>query len=247
MHGSSGLGLSSYRRRRRQQSYWRLARYALVFGLLAALAGYAYQVGASKSEAVIEQLRAEIERLQASNTALSERAAAAVQRADEAQSRAQAVQERYEAEVPQGVERDLLAQIEGKLEQGVPPQRLAFVIEQSGQDQTCTDEPDTRRLSVRTPISRGPVSAVRFGGGRIVVTAAGASAANAQGQPEAWFDPAAPITVTLNTLGGRTETVEGVLPLTHAMVVDGREYRFHVVDGNRRGLIEATAQSCAFP
>ncbi len=242
---SSSFGFP--RQRRRRQLYWRLARVGLVAAVLAATAGYAYQVGASKTAAVVDQLRAEIGELRASHTALSERAAAAVQRADEAESRAQAAQERYQAEVPQGALRDLLLRIEAAVEEGVAPERLAFVIEQSGLPQECAGAPETKRFYVRTPVSSGPVSAVRFGDGRIIVTGDGVPVRNEQGQPEAWFDPTAPVQLTLQTIGGRSEAVEGVLPINHAMVVDGREYRFNVVPGERRGFIEMTAQSCTFP
>ena len=247
MWSSSPSSLSFQRHRRRRQVYWRLARVGLVAAVLAAVAGYAYQVGASKTAAVVDQLRAEIGGLQASSTALSERAATAVQRADEAESRAQAVQERYEAEVPQGALRDLMRRIGAALDQGVAPDRLAFLVDQSAVPQECSGAPETKRFYVRTPVSSGPVSAVRFGDGRIIVTGDGVPVRNDQGQPEAWFNPAEPIRLTLQTIGGRVEAIEGVLPMNHAMVVDGREYRFNVVPGERRGFIEMTAQGCGFP
>ena len=80
MWSTPSSSFSFQRHRRRRQFYWRLARVGLVVAVLAAIAGYAYQVGASKTAAVVGQLRAEIAELQAGNTALSERAATAVQR-----------------------------------------------------------------------------------------------------------------------------------------------------------------------
>jgi hypothetical protein len=41
-------------------------------------------------------------------------------------------------------------------------------------------------------------------------------------------------------------SIEGVVPLTHSMVVDRREYRFSVVAGDQR-FVEITAQDCALP
>ena len=41
-------------------------------------------------------------------------------------------------------------------------------------------------------------------------------------------------------------TVEGVVPLTHQMVVDGKEYRFSAVSSAAR-FVEMTAQVCALP
>jgi len=75
---------------------------------------------------------------------------------------------------------------------------------------------------------------------------AGEAARNAEGLAEAWFDPAAPVRVDFRTLDGEVATVEGVVPLSHQMVVDEREYRFSVVAGER-SFLEITAQACAFP
>lgn len=245
-YGSSGLGLGAQRRLRRRRFYGRLARVALVLAALGTALGYAYQVGASKAEAVIAQLREEIERLQASNVALGERLTVAAQAADAARTRARALEQRYAVEVPQGIERELLARVERQLAAGVPPERLAFLIEQSGPQRECA-APETRRFVVRTPINQELGAAVGFAGGRVVVGGDGTPARNAQGLPEAWFDPGEPVTLRFRTLDGRTETVEGVLPLHHAMAVGGREYRFSVTGSDRRGFVDVAAQSCAFP
>jgi hypothetical protein len=47
-------------------------------------------------------------------------------------------------------------------------------------------------------------------------------------------------------LDGATTTIEGVVPLTHRMVFDGKEYRFSAVNGTAR-FLELTAQACALP
>ena len=52
----------------------------------------------------------------------------------------------------------------------------------------------------------------------------------------------------LNAVEGffeRTD-VEGILPLHHAMVRAGTEYRFSVVSGDR-AFVEVTAEACAYP
>ena len=54
----------------------------------------------------------------------------------------------------------------------------------------------------------------------------------AREQPEAWFDPAKPVTVFFTRLGGETTSTVGVLPLHHAVVVGDLEYRFSVVAGS---------------
>jgi hypothetical protein len=68
----------------------------------------------------------------------------------------------------------------------------------------------------------------------------------AEGLPEAWYDPALPVRVDFQTLDGAVVSIQGVVPLTHSMVVDRREYRFSVVAGDQR-FVEITAQDCALP
>jgi hypothetical protein len=97
----------------------------------------------------------------------------------------------------------------------------------------------------RTPISTGPLSYVRFGD-RITITGEGESARNEAGLAEAWFDPARPIRLEFRTMDGASTTIEGTVPLTHQMVVDGMEYRFSAVSADPR-FVEMTAQICALP
>ncbi|MBO6785043.1 MAG: hypothetical protein JJ899_17480, partial [Alphaproteobacteria bacterium] len=52
-------------------------------------------------------------------------------------------------------------------------------------------------------------------------------------QPEAWFDPAAPLRLDFAHPGGETSRAEGVLPVHHSVAVGNEEYRFSVVAGPR--------------
>ncbi len=47
-------------------------------------------------------------------------------------------------------------------------------------------------------------------------------------------------------LDGSSTSIEGIVPFTHQMAVDGREYRFSVVQGMPR-FVEMTAQACPMP
>ena len=153
--------------------------------------------------------------------------------------------QRYAAEIPSGETAALLGQIRAQLSAGVEPDRLALLIEAAGLAEACQSEPITKRFMPRTPISTGPRSFVRFDD-RITVTGEGESAHSAAGLPEAWYDPAKPIRLEFRMLDGTTTSMEGVVPFTHRMVVDGKEYRFSAVEGEPR-FIEMTAQACALP
>lgn len=169
---------------------------------------------------------------------------------EEARARLRYMETRYERDVPSGAARRLHDLVVRMLDQGVPADRLAFLIEASEAAPQCAETPETRQLPVALPVTLPggvvPAEAVTFADRRITVTAEGVIATDEQGRLEAWFDPAEPVQVRFSRLGGETAVVDGLLPLHHSMVVDGAEYRFTVTAG-RPGLIEVTGLACAFP
>lgn len=242
------MSLSSFsdtRRRRRRTLYWRLLRTLLAVTVIVAVAGYSYQVGMSASQARSAKLEADLVRFQDSNLELRDRLALSLQRSDQAESALETLRQRYAEDVPQGALAVLMAQVEAQRQAGVEVERLAFMIEAAAREAACDGLPATKRFVPRTVVSTGPVSFVRFDE-RVTVTGSGEAARSAEGLAEAWFDPAAPVRLDFRTLSGEVATVEGVVPLSHRMVVDEREYRFSVVAGER-SFIEITAQSCTFP
>ncbi len=86
-----------------------------------------------------------------------------------------------------------------------------------------------------------------FADNAITVIGEGEPAVNAANQPEAWFDPAKPLTVHFSRLGGQTSKATAKLPLHHSVVLGKYEYRFTVTAGNTRGFVNVTADRCTFP
>lgn len=242
MAGYSTFG--DTRRRRRHQALWRVVRF--LFGVLAVLGVgvYGYQVGASAGQARSEQLEADLARFQRANLDLRDQIAVAGKRSAEAEAALESMRQRYAAEIPSGEAADLLEQVREQLSAGVEPERLAFLIGAAGLP-ACQSAPVTKRFMPRTPLSTGARSFIRFDD-RITVTGEGDSARSEAGLPEAWYDPAMPVRLEFRLLDGTTTSIEGIIPLTHQMAVDGKEYRFSAVQGERR-FIEVTAQACALP
>lgn len=238
--------LGEYRRRRQRAVYLRVLQLALLVVTLLGTASYAYQVGVSATQAGAGKLKERIERFQADNLALRDRLAAEVRRSTEAQQALEVLETRYREEVPTGDLRALMDEVEAQLELGVPPDRLALLIDLAGRPPACDEQPETKRFMPSTPLGSGGVNAVRFAEGRILVRGEGASAQNAEGLPEAWYDPTAAVRLTISTLSGAAEEVRGVLPLQHRMIVGDIEYRFVITSGDR-AFIEVTAQACAVP
>jgi hypothetical protein len=233
------------RRRGRRQGSWTAFRFLLGVAAVAIVGGYGYQVGVSASQASTDKLEADLQRFQEDNLGLRDQLAQAARDAGKAQTALEELQRRYAAEVPDGQLAALLEQIEGQLHAGVDGERLAFLIDAAGQDPACAEAPVTKRFRPRTPIWVDPVSAVRFDD-RITVTASAESALDANGQREAWYDPAKPVQIQFRTLDGRELMIEGSLPLAHRMLVDGREYRFSAMAGPT-SFLEVTGQACSFP
>ncbi len=233
------------RRRRRHNLYWRLLRTLFAVLALVVVGGYAYQVGGSANQARRDKIEADLARFQQSNLDLRDQLALSTQRSNEADRALEDLRRRYALDVPQGALAGLLERVEAQLQAGVDPARLAFLIDAGAAPASCDGQPLTKRFMPRTPVSTGPVSFVRFDD-RITVTGTGEPARSPEGLAEAWYDPSLPVRLEFRTLDGAVTKVEGILPLNYAMVVDGREYRFGIVAGERWS-VEVSAQSCAFP
>ena len=241
------LGLSESKNRRRRQRRLRMAKWLFVLAVLFGAGLFAYQTGSWLARQEVIRLEEQIEGLQATIDDLREDKRALETRLEEAKARATNWRERYEAEVPEGTRKELLDLVQTRLEAGVAADRLAFVISEAANERQCDAGPATKRFLVQTPLSTGANGSVSFADGTVTVTAQGASATDAQGNPEAWYDPAEPVTARFTRPGGDASEASGKLPLHHSVVVDGSEHRFTLVDAEARGFVNVTWERCAYP
>lgn len=159
--------------------------------------------------------------------------------------RYQQLEAKYQQEVPQGAFKDLTDLVKKRLDAGISPERLSFIIDQASPPKNCSAA-TAKRFVVKTPVYSGPHGTVAFGNGAITVTSEGKSAIGSTGSPEAWYDPGKSVTVKFIELGGKETVKEGLLPIQHAMVVGNKEYRFTVAAGER-SFITVTSDSCDYP
>jgi len=240
------LGFREDRRRRRQRARLAVVRWVLVGAAVVALGAYAYQTGerVAEREAVnreqqIVALRAKLEGLESQLQA--QQAELAAERAASAEWR-----QRYEQDVPAGDARELLPVLRARLEAGVEPQRLRWVLSQTGTRRNCEARSEVRRVPVQTPTARGTRAATVLAGGTLGVLLDGNSAKTEKGDPEQWFDPERPVTLRITMRNGKAIESEGVLPLQHSIVDGDREYRLSVVAGPR-GSANVSLERCRFP
>lgn len=238
---SYGLGTS----RHRQQRNRRAAVYKWLAALIAIVgAGYfAYDTGIELAQEEVVRLRGDLRAQKEEIDALKQSNAELYLAAQELRRS----QTRLAKEAPTGARKNILQSIDSRLAAGIKVERLRAVIAAVENERVCEGKPVSRRFLVRTPIYQGANDSVDFAGGAITVTAAGQSAVNPAGSPEAWFDPAKPVNVALTRLGGAKAETAGLLPLHAAMPVDGTDYRFTITAAERQGFVTVTGQGCRYP
>lgn len=239
------LGLHDYERRRRRQAWIRVAKSLFFLGLVLGVSLFAYQIGIEQMKERTLALQAELDALSQDKQELEQQILRLQQLAGAAEQKAAVLAHRLERELPVGEHARLSRLVRERLEAGVDPGRLAFVISAAGNPRSCS-APETKRFIVETPIYKGPNTAVAFAGGTITVSGKGESATSPEGNPEGWFDPAKPVTLTFTQIGGRTSVATGLLPLHHALVIDDTEHRFSAIAGSR-SFIEITWDTCPYP
>ncbi len=159
--------------------------------------------------------------------------------------RFQQLQDQLNKEIPDGPMRELVNLVRKQIADGIDPLRLGYLIRSARPPANCTD-PETKRFVVTTPAYKGQDSNISLADGGVVITGSGVSARNPKGEPEAWFDPAQPVTLEFAPRGADKQVKKGVLPLSHSVVLGDREYRLTFSEGSR-SFIKATYDSCSYP
>ncbi|MEZ5826090.1 MAG: hypothetical protein R3C97_15565 [Geminicoccaceae bacterium] len=235
------------RRERRKQLFFGLLKVSIAVGLLAFTAFSAFEVGASKTRTQKERLENELVDFRERDRERVREDAAAKDEVERLRQALAQVESDYAANVPTGEKKQLLDLVGTRLETGVPAERLAFVIREAAAQRQCAPDIEAKRLQARTPIVGNAANTVGFADNLVTVSGEGASARDEAGRPEAWFDPGQPVTLRFQTIGGESVVVEEVLPVTHAMVINGDEYLFQATPAERRGFVEIAVQVCEFP
>lgn len=240
-----GLGSGRYRQKRRRGAA--VLKWSAGLIVIAAAGSYAYRTGSDLARQEVIALEADMKELSETNAALTEQDAKLRAANSELQLRQVELERRYGREVPTGTRKRLLELIDERLRAGVTAERLASLVAAAEDRRTCEGDPITKRFLVRTPLYQGPNDSVSFADNAITVTAEGRSAINPNGNPEAWFDPAKPVTIRFVRLGGSRREASGLLPLHGSVAIDETEYRFTVIAGERPGFVKVAGQGCRYP
>ncbi len=240
------IGFREQRRRRQRRFWFAVMRWGVAFAAILIAGYYAYTTGARLARADVTSLQVRIDELTATVDTLKRQTIKQQAAVDAQRLEAEEWQRRYQRDVPTGAVKKVVDLVLTRRAEGIPLERLQYVVGAVSAERDCDDDVTTKRFLVRTPLTRGANAAARFVNGTITIQAAGTSARTDDGRPEAWYDPAIDITLSARHLSGEEVATTGSLPLQHALVIGDREHRFSAFEGNR-GYVEVTHQSCSFP
>jgi len=215
--------------------------------MLLVLGVSSYWTGQKLAVSEVTRLERKVDELEKNVAELRDRNAALQTETAAAKDAEAKWQTRYEAEVPTGKSKELLAMIEGQIAKGADPERVAFLVGTAADERSCDSDLQTKRFLLRTALYAGANDSVSFANNAIIVTGEGELSTNAEGKPEAWFDPAQPVKLYFVEPGGERSEASGILPLHHSVVRGDSEYRFTVIASDSQGFISVTAERCAFP
>ncbi len=215
--------------------------------LLVVMIMMAYQTGLSESAAERARLRADLQRLKEVDRILNEKLAVSQERLEGLAKTYAELRAAYAQKTVGGEVEALLELLKSKLEEGVPAERLAFILRNATPEADCGREVETARLFVAVPLARGQRTSASLAEGRIAIRVEGQPARDEGGRPEAWFDPQAPVRATLTLIDGRRQRLEETLPTTHRLLLEDQEYRIALQPADRRGFVEVALQRCGAP
>ena len=237
--------LNSYQRKNRQKARSRFyMQLAFLFSAVF-MAGAGYHFGEEQMAARVEQTLSEATELSADRDALHKQvidlqAADLVNRQKITDLEAQ-----YRHMIPNETFEALINIMRDKIEAGVTLERMSTILSAAGNPRHC-NRPENKRFVLSTSLNKGKNSFATFSDGLVTVSGDGQTATSPEGKPEAWFDPAKPVSMKFHLIGGHVSVAEGDLPLQHSIIDDATEHRF-TIEAGPRGFVVVTADACDYP
>ena len=239
------MSLYDSERRYRRRVWSGVIRFVIFIGVVLAAATMSYEFGAEDIESQRRLHQEQLMEFEQARAASEQEAANLRVEVERAKLAVDEWERRYDADVPTGPRRELLDLVTERLEAGVDPKRIAFLIKSAEEKRDC-EEVETKRFLVRTPLYNGANTSITFANDAVAVTGSGESEVTAAGLPQSWYDPHKQVTLTFTRIDGQRTEVSGTLPLQQSVVHDGVEHHFLVKPG-ARGFAQVAAERCTYP
>lgn len=259
--------LAAEKKKKRAAFYKIMRRLFGALFLIFIISTFFYKVGFEQANIREAQMRHEMTELRLDLRATRQQkeqstAALALLRADleHAQEASDHLLLRYAEDRPTAALAELFDIAKEKQAEGVSDEHMLDVISTLTPNRSCIDaNPNSKRFMLRTALSYAEDDVVTYADGRIEITGNGINARNSDGSIEAWFDPNKTVTInfTLTPYSHQqtteteenitTESIEGMLPLSHNLIFEGRQYQFQITNSPQTGFVTITAQHCNWP
>lgn len=230
--------------RYKNRSKQRIASFVVFAMVVVVSGGLGFWLGGQSAQEQIIRLKAQNVSLSSEYEQMQDNLTQLRAEAQTANTRFEQVKQEYSELIPEGPMQELTTLLRAQLEKGMDPQRLAFFIRSARPPTGCV-EPEVKRFVVSTPAYKGPESIVTVADGAVTIKGTGTSARNDKGQPEAWYDPAQPVSLVFQSPNG-SDKKRGTLPIQHSVVAGNREYRFTIEEGSR-SFAKVIYDSCSYP
>jgi len=240
------IGNYNPRSRYRDRNIQRLNKAILFLVVMGTCFGFGFFIGGQNAVVQNGTLKLEVEDMTTRLKTIQDELTTVRAEAQTASSRLEQLKSIYEKEMPQeGPLREIVDMVRKQIDDGMAPDRLAFVLRSARPPRNCSD-PSSKRFVVKTPAYKGAESVVTVGEGAVVISGTGLSAKTHDGQLESWFDPTQTINLTFKTATGEIEKKSGTLPFQHSMIAKGKEYRFTLAEGEK-SFVKVTFDNCDYP
>lgn len=218
--------------KRRKRRLWGFLRFIIILSLFGGIGYYAHEIGISVAQEEVLLWKSRHDNQAAENERL---------KIELGQDKA--ALDQLNQLLPNEEIRSLIAVVTAKANAGVDITRMETIISGISQGAQCSDETDSKRFIVLTPVSIEQSSTASYYQGLITLSGRGSATLNEDGNPEAWFDTTKEITIDFMLPGGEKQEVSGTLPLYHSVITSGSEYRFSITAG-RTSFVDASVQKC---
>lgn len=238
-----GLRAAHTQARRHKRKKLMLTMTAVVMCLSAAYLGY--RLGAYHTELIHDKFLKEIEAQSAELSNYHQHVEDLQQKTELAKAEAQTWQERYTREIPSGPTKELYDILTKKIEEGVQPDRLSFVLRNVQEAPKCLDTQIAKKIPIGIKDQKS-AEQISFFDGAVLLQGIGTAAQNQKGDKEFWFNPKNSISMTLTHVTGEKKEITGKLPFHTLLQVSDKAYHFNFRAGPK-GYCFVTATLCDYP
>lgn len=242
---NTGFGLRAAHTQAKQQQRKRLYIFLSILAICLALTYLGYRIGVHQTELIHASMLDDIDSRRDELWAYKKQIDELRQKTEFAIAESKTWQERYAHEIPTGPTKELYEILTKRLEEGLEPERLSFVLRHAQPAPKCLAAPIAKKVPIGIKGHSSPQN-IAFFDGDVLLQGEGTFTKNQKGAREFWFDPKNAISITLSHATGKKHVATGKLPFQTLLQVDDKAYHFNFRAGPK-GYCFVSANICDYP